>query len=107
MRGPIQGGSPFSWRLNYGSAVGLNMRKQVQYNILQPLVCREHHEHGPLMCCPFPGCQNGTDQDEIEATGPRLPRKVYTRFQWTKPGGEACYSWMGGEDRPLGLSIKR
>ena len=70
------------------------------------LVCEEHYEHGPVVCCPFPGCSKGTDAEEIETTGPHLPTETYRRFAWTKPGGEICYSWRT-EKEPVGTKIKR
>src|ERR1043165_6226914 len=73
---------------------------------MMSLVCEEHYEHGPVVCCPFPGCSKGTDAEEIETTGPHLPTETYRRFAWTKPGGEICYSWRT-EKEPVGTKIKR
>src|SRR5258707_15338079 len=67
--------------------------KKVRYNIMMPLVCEEHHEHGPLLCCPFPGCRNGTDAEEIQAVAPAIDAKVYRRTVWTDAEGEISYSW--------------
>jgi hypothetical protein len=66
--------------------------KKVKYDLMMSLVCEKHYEHGPLVCCPFPGCANGTDAEEIEATGPHLPTESYRRVVWDLPGGEVCYS---------------
>jgi hypothetical protein len=73
---------------------------------MMSLVCAEHYEHGPLVCCPFPGCSNGTDAEEIEATGPHLPTKTYRRVTWTLPGDDVCYSWRE-QDNPLWGQIQR
>src|ERR1043165_9299239 len=82
------------------------MRQRVGYDLFHRLICNDHYEHGPLECCPFPGCPNGTEQDEIEAQVPGLSVQAFRRFQWTKPQGHPCYSWVG-EDRDLWYSIKR
>ena len=41
---------------------------KVDYDIMLPLVCEEHYEYSALLCCPFPGCPNGTSSEEIEAS---------------------------------------
>ncbi len=69
--------------------------KKVRYNIMMPLVCEEHHEHGPLLCCPFPGCRNGTDAEEIQAVAPAIDAKVYRRTVWTDAEGEILFLAQG------------
>ncbi len=80
-------------------------RKAVRYNMMNPIVCEQHFEHGPLDCCPFPDCPNGTDADEIEAAAPHLESKIYRRAIWTDADGQNSYSWMG--DLPLWFSLSR
>ena len=78
---------------------------RVKYNIMQPLVCVEHFEHGSIGCCPFPGCSNGTDAEEVEAAAPSLEPIIYTRAVWTAPDGAKSYSWGG--DLPRWFSLSR
>ena len=77
--------------------------KKIVYDLSHGLVCEEHCEYGPLLCCPFPGCPNGIDSVEIEPTFPGL--NVYRRAVWTDNEGEKSYSW--NDDMPLWLMIPR
>ena len=78
---------------------------KVDYDIMLPLVCEEHYEYSALLCCPFPGCPNGTSSEEIEAAAPLLEPKVYRRAVWTDEEGEKSYSWE--HELPLLFSLPR
>lgn len=75
------------------------MTARVQYNLMQPLVCSEHFEHGPIMCCPFPDCANGTTDEKVEVALPGLHSETYCRFVWNGPDGEKFFSWEKDNDR--------
>lgn len=80
--------------------------QKVRYDMGWHLVCEEHYEHTPISCCPFPGCRNGTDADEIEVADGYLTEKIFRRFEWQKPNGAKCYSWQN-PNRPVLVMLKR
>ena len=79
--------------------------KKVGYDLFHRLVCDEHLEYGPLHCCPWPHCPNGTSSDAIEAAAPASESKVYRRAVWTDADGEKSYSWES--DLPLWFMLPR
>lgn len=79
----------------------------VRYNMMLPLVCGDHHEHGVLGACPHPACPNGTAAAEewIVSHPPGLDQRVYRRTCWDMGSGGRTWTWEGHES--LFLSVPR
>lgn len=77
----------------------------VPYDLYHRLVCEEHNEHSAIVCCPYPGCKNGTDTDSIVTSFPHSKEKIFRRAAWRDADGEVSYSWEG--DLPLWFSLNR
>lgn len=69
---------------------------KVGYDMAHREVCDIHHEHGPIMVCPFPDCRNGLPAvaEWVEATipGPSGPN-VWRRLKWDTGDGTLTWSW--------------
>ncbi|WP_343699738.1 DUF2971 domain-containing protein [Caulobacter sp.] len=73
----------------------------VGYSLMHGQVCATHHEYGPLMACPFPGCPKGVAEDSIACAPPGLPDQIYRRVALDIGADEPSYVWMEDKEGML------
>ena len=71
-----------------------NKEKRIPLSLYPEIdeTCSDHHHIGERPC-PWPGCENGIEEDSFIGYVPGLPGRAFVRRSWKSFDGEDRYSW--------------